>query len=246
MLTSDELQEILNISLRNGGDLAEIFIEETTSTSIAFEDDKAEKINSGTDIGAGIRLIDKKEIYYAATTDISFPSLKETAIKISSSIKKSKKTKTSDELIPQISERLGKIKKPVLLKRGMSATIEELLMAAEYIMSEGNHNVILCERGIRTFNTYTRNTLDLAIVPVLKKLTHLPIVVDPSHGTGKYDLVIPMSRAAVAAGCDGLIIECHTEPEKSVSDADQTISTKRFAKMMDELRLIAKAVGRTI
>ncbi|OGC18959.1 peptidase C69 [candidate division WOR-1 bacterium RIFOXYB2_FULL_37_13] len=111
MLTSDELQEILNISLRNGGDLAEIFIEETTSTSIAFEDDKAEKINSGTDIGAGIRLIDKKEIYYAATTDISFPSLKETAIKISSSIKKSKKTKTSDELIPQISERLGKIKK---------------------------------------------------------------------------------------------------------------------------------------
>ncbi|HIH42806.1 TPA: 3-deoxy-7-phosphoheptulonate synthase [Candidatus Woesearchaeota archaeon] len=139
---------------------------------------------------------------------------------------------------------VGKQKKPVLLKRGMSATLEEFLMAAEYIMSEGNHNVILCERGIRTFNTYTRNTLDLAIVPVLKKLTHLPIVVDPSHGTGKYDLVIPMSRAAVAAGCDGLIIECHTEPEKSVSDADQTISPKRLAELIKEIKPIAAAVGK--
>jgi 3-deoxy-7-phosphoheptulonate synthase len=139
---------------------------------------------------------------------------------------------------------IGKTNKPVLLKRGFSATIEEFLMSAEYIMSEGNHNVILCERGIRTFNTYTRNTLDLAIVPVLKKLTHLPVVVDPSHGTGKYDLVKPMSLAGVAAGADGLIIECHTTPEKSLSDADQTISPNKLDEVMKSVKLVAQAVGR--
>jgi len=141
---------------------------------------------------------------------------------------------------------VGKCKHPVLLKRGLSATITEWLMSAEYIMSEGNHNVILCERGIRTFETYTRNTLDLNAVPSVKELTHLPVIVDPSHGTGKYTLVAPMSKAAIAAGADGLLIEVHPNPEKSVSDADQTISTKRFAKLMEELKLVAKAVGREI
>ena len=141
---------------------------------------------------------------------------------------------------------VGKCKHPVLLKRGLSATINEWLMSAEYIMSEGNHNVILCERGIRTFETYTRNTLDLNAVPAVKELTHLPVVVDPSHGTGRYSLVSPMSKAAVAAGADGLLIEVHTNPKKSVSDADQTISTKRFEKLMEELKLIASAIGRKI
>jgi 3-deoxy-7-phosphoheptulonate synthase len=141
---------------------------------------------------------------------------------------------------------VGKCKHPVLLKRGLSATINEWLMSAEYIMSGGNHKIILCERGIRTFENYTRNTLDLNAVPAVKELTHLPVIVDPSHGTGKYTLVSPMSRAAVAAGADGLLIEVHPNPEKSVSDADQTISTKKFARLMDELRLVANAIGRKI
>ena len=141
---------------------------------------------------------------------------------------------------------VGKSKHPVLLKRGMSATINEWLMSAEYIMAEGNHNVILCERGIRTFETHTRNTLDLNAVPAIKELTHWPVSVDPSHGTGKYNLVAPMSKAAIAAGADGLLIEVHPNPEKSVSDADQTISTKRFEKLMGELKLIANAIGRKI
>ena len=141
---------------------------------------------------------------------------------------------------------VGKTGHPVLLKRGLSATINEWLMSAEYVMSEGNHNVILCERGIRTFETYTRNTLDLNAVPAVKELTHLPVIVDPSHGTGRYTLVSPMSKAAIAAGADGLLIEVHPNPEKSVSDADQTISTKRFDKLMEELKLIADAIGRKI
>lgn len=141
---------------------------------------------------------------------------------------------------------VGRCKHPVLLKRGLSATITEWLMSAEYIMAEGNHNVILCERGIRTFETYTRNTLDLNAVPAVKELTHLPVVVDPSHGTGRYTLVSPMAKAAVAAGADGLLIEVHPNPEKSVSDADQTISTKRFEKLMGELKLIAGAIGRRV
>ena len=141
---------------------------------------------------------------------------------------------------------VGRCKHPVLLKRGLSATITEWLMSAEYIMAEGNHNIILCERGIRTFETYTRNTLDLNAVPAVKELTHLPVVVDPSHGTGRYTLVSPMAKAAVAAGADGLLIEVHPNPEKSVSDADQTISTKRFEKLMGELKLIAGAIGRRV
>ncbi|MDP3765064.1 MAG: 3-deoxy-7-phosphoheptulonate synthase [Nanoarchaeota archaeon] len=141
---------------------------------------------------------------------------------------------------------VGKCKHPILLKRGLSATINEWLMSAEYIMAEGNHDVILCERGIRTFENYTRNTLDLNAIPSVKELTYLPVIVDPSHGTGKYTLVSPMSKAAIAAGADGLLIEVHPNPEKSVSDADQTISTKRFEKLMKELRLIASAIGRKI
>jgi 3-deoxy-7-phosphoheptulonate synthase len=141
---------------------------------------------------------------------------------------------------------VGTSKKPVLLKRGLSATIKEWLMAAEYIMSKGNQNVILCERGIRTFETATRNTLDLSSVPVLKSLTHLPIIVDPSHGVGKMALVAPMAKAAVAVGADGLIIEVHTNPEEALSDGEQSLKPDDFKKLMKELKPIASAVGRKI
>ncbi|MBU4209246.1 MAG: 3-deoxy-7-phosphoheptulonate synthase [Proteobacteria bacterium] len=139
---------------------------------------------------------------------------------------------------------VGKIDKPILLKRGMSATLKEFLMSAEYIMSEGNHKVILCERGIRTFVEYTRNTLDLTIVPAIKKLSHLPIIVDPSHGTGEYDFVIPMSKAAIACGADGLMIEVHPNPEEAASDGDQSLTPKRFENLMREIKPIVKAVKR--
>lgn len=141
---------------------------------------------------------------------------------------------------------VGSYHKPVVLKRGISATIKEWLMSAEYIMSGGNHNVILCERGIRTYETATRNTLDLSAVPVLKQLTHLPIVVDPSHAVGKWDLVAPMAKAAVAAGADGLIIEVHPNPEEAMSDGEQSLKPKIFKQLMEELKPIAKAVGREI
>jgi 3-deoxy-7-phosphoheptulonate synthase len=141
---------------------------------------------------------------------------------------------------------LGKTRKPVLLKRGMAATIEDLLMSAEYLLAGGNYSVILCERGIRTFETYTRNTLDLAAIPVIKKLSHLPIVVDPSHGTGRRDKVAPMARAAVAAGADGLLIEVHHDPERALSDGAQSLYPDQFAQLMAELRIIAPAVGRRI
>jgi 3-deoxy-7-phosphoheptulonate synthase len=141
---------------------------------------------------------------------------------------------------------LGEINKPVLLKRGMSATIEELLLSAEYIMSGGNYNVILCERGIRTFETYTRNTLDIAAIPIIKKLSHLPIVADPSHGTGLRDKVAPMARAAVAAGADGLLIEVHNDPEHALSDGAQSLFPDQFTQLMTELRIIAPAVGRRV
>ena len=139
---------------------------------------------------------------------------------------------------------VGKAGKPVLLKRGLSATIEELLMSAEYILSEGNREVILCERGIRTVETYTRNTLDLSAVPVIKKLSHLPVIVDPSHGTGKWDLIIPMSLAAVAAGADGLMIEVHPRPEEALSDGPQSLKLDTFLELMGKLGAVAKAVGR--
>jgi 3-deoxy-7-phosphoheptulonate synthase len=141
---------------------------------------------------------------------------------------------------------LGTVSKPVLLKRGMSATIEELLLSAEYIMAGGNHNVILCERGIRTFETATRNTLDIAAIPVIKKLSHLPILADPSHGTGIRDKVPPMARASIAAGADGLLLEVHNDPEHALSDGAQSLFFDQFEKLMAELRIIAPAVGRTI
>lgn len=139
---------------------------------------------------------------------------------------------------------LGEVRKPVLLKRGMSAMIEELLLSAEYIMSSGNYNVILCERGIRTFDTNTRNTLDIAAIPVIKKLSHLPIIADPSHGTGRRDKVAPMARAAVAAGADGLLIEVHPDPEHALSDGAQSLYPDQFETLMRELQIIAPAVGR--
>jgi 3-deoxy-7-phosphoheptulonate synthase len=141
---------------------------------------------------------------------------------------------------------LGKISKPILLKRGLSATIEELLLAADYIMTGGNHQVILCERGIRTFENYTRNTLDLSAIPVVKKLSHLPMVVDPSHGTGRRDKVAPMARAAVAAGADGLLIEVHPDPDQALCDGAQSLMPGQFEELMAELKLIAAAVHRTI
>ncbi|HDL86571.1 MAG TPA: 3-deoxy-7-phosphoheptulonate synthase [Candidatus Acetothermia bacterium] len=141
---------------------------------------------------------------------------------------------------------VGEAQRPVLLKRGMMSTIEELLMAAEYILSHGNDRVILCERGIRTFETYTRNTIDINAVPSLKQLTHLPVIVDPSHGTGKWELVEPVSRAAIAAGADGLIIEVHPHPEEALSDGAQSLRPERFAALMEHLRPIAAAVGREL
>ena len=141
---------------------------------------------------------------------------------------------------------VGECGKPVLLKRGMMSTLQELLMSAEYVLSHGNHKVMLCERGIRTFETYTRNTLDISAVPMLKQLTHLPVIVDPSHGTGKWELVEPMARAAVAAGADGLMIEVHPHPEAALSDGAQSLKPERFAMLMESLRPIAEAVGRTL
>jgi 3-deoxy-7-phosphoheptulonate synthase len=141
---------------------------------------------------------------------------------------------------------LGMVHKPVLLKRGIAATIEELLLSAEYILSGGNYDVMLCERGIRTFETYTRNTMDISAIPVVKKLSHLPMLGDPSHGTGRRDKVPPMARATVAAGGDGLLIEVHPNPDKAISDGAQSLFPEQFTKLMDELRIIAPAVGRTI
>jgi 3-deoxy-7-phosphoheptulonate synthase len=139
---------------------------------------------------------------------------------------------------------LGKVRKPVLLKRGIAATIEELLLSAEYIMSGGNYEVILCERGIRTFETATRNTMDIAAIPVLKRLTHLPVVADPSHGTGKRDYVLPMARAAVAAGADGLLVEVHPDPDHAISDGAQTLRPDQWADLMRQVRAIASAINR--
>jgi len=140
----------------------------------------------------------------------------------------------------------GRCRKPVLLKRGMSATLEEFLMAAEYVMSEGNYNVVLCERGVRTFADHTRNTLDLSIVPAVQRLSHLPIMVDPSHGTGKRNKVTPMSRAAVAVGADGLLVEVHHEPDKALSDGMQSLYPDQFDELMAQVRQIAPVVGRTV
>lgn len=141
---------------------------------------------------------------------------------------------------------VGKTRKPILLKRGPGSTVQEWLMSAEYVMSEGNKQVVLCERGIRTFETITRNTLDLNAVPVVKKLTHLPVIVDPSHGTGEWDLVPAMARAGVAAGADGLMIEVHPHPDEAMSDGAQSLKPETFIKLMEELRQVARAVGRQL
>ena len=143
-------------------------------------------------------------------------------------------------------KKAGKLRKPVLLKRGLSATLEEFLMAAEYVMSEGNYEVILCERGVRTFNDHARNTLDLSVVPAVQRVSHLPILVDPSHGTGRRDSVLPMARAAVACGADGLIVEVHHQPENALSDGPQSIYPVQFARMMHEVERIAPVIGITL
>jgi len=143
-------------------------------------------------------------------------------------------------------KRAGHSKKPVLLKRGMSATLDEFLMAAEYVMSEGNYNVILCERGVRTFSDHTRNTLDLSMIPAVQRRSHLPIVVDPSHGTGKRDKVLPLSRAAVAVGADGLLVEVHNDPDRALSDGMQSILPDEFDELLREVRQIAGVLKRTI
>jgi 3-deoxy-7-phosphoheptulonate synthase len=143
-------------------------------------------------------------------------------------------------------KRAGRAKKPVLLKRGMSATLEEFLMAAEYILSEGNYNVALCERGVRTFADHTRNTLDLSLIPAVQRLSHLPIFVDPSHGTGKRNKVTPLSRAAVAVGADGLMVEVHNKPDEAMSDGPQSLFPDQFDELMKQVRLIAAVVGRTV
>jgi 3-deoxy-7-phosphoheptulonate synthase len=141
---------------------------------------------------------------------------------------------------------VGAYDKPVLLKRGLSATIKEFLLSAEYIMARGNHKVILCERGIRTFETATRNTLDLSAVPVIKGMSHLPIIVDPSHATGRWELVVPLARAAVAAGADGIMVEVHQNPEEALCDGEESIKPNKFKTMMTEIRKIADAIGREI
>jgi len=141
---------------------------------------------------------------------------------------------------------LGRLRKPVMIKRGLANTLEELLMSAEYVLSEGNPGVLLCERGIRTFEPLTRNTLDLSAVPVLRRESHLPVIVDPSHGTGHWDLVAPMARAAVAAGADGIMVEIHPRPAEALSDGSQALLPKNFVKMMQELRAVARVLGRRL
>ncbi len=143
-------------------------------------------------------------------------------------------------------KKVGRLRKPVLLKRGLAATITELLLSAEYILNEGNPHVILCERGVRGFDTATRNLFDLSAVPVVHSLSHLPIIADPSHGTGRRDMVTPMARAAVAAGADGLLVEVHPDPERALSDGAQSLYPEQFARMMREIRIIAEAIGRRI
>jgi 3-deoxy-7-phosphoheptulonate synthase len=143
-------------------------------------------------------------------------------------------------------KRAGRLRKPVLLKRGLSATLEEFLMSAEYILSEGNYEVILCERGVRTFADHTRNTLDLSIVPAVQRLSHLPIMVDPSHGTGRRDSVLPMARAAIATGADGILVEVHHQPDKALSDGPQSIYPAQFVTMMNEIGQIAPIVSRSL
>lgn len=190
----------------------------------------------------GLKLLKKvgDELNLPVITEVISPETAETVAEYADILQVGTRNMQNFDLL----KRLGKIKKPVLLKRGMSATVEELLMAAEYIMSEGNHNVILCERGIRTFETATRNTLDLGIVPLLKQKTHLPVIVDPSHATGIRALVAPMAKAALVAGADGLIIEVHYNPEAAKSDGMQSLYPDQFDALMQNLKILAKVSGK--
>src|SRR5437762_8072415 len=208
--------------------------------------------------------------YKPRTSPYSFQGLEEEALKIMAAIRDQFGLKIvteaidneSLELVEQYADvvqigarnmqnfsllkRAGRGKKPVLLKRGMSATLEEFLMAAEYIMSEGNYNVILCERGVRTFADHTRNTLDLSLIPAVQRLSHLPILVDPSHGTGRRDKVTPLSRAAIAVGADGLLIEVHCDPDRALSDGMQSLYPDQFEELMEEIRQIAAILHRSV
>lgn len=184
----------------------------------------------------------KAETGLAIVTELMDPRDSEVVLRYSDIIQVGARNMQNFRLLKEV----GSYQKPVLLKRGMSSTIKELLMSAEYIMSEGNYNVILCERGIRTFEDYTRNTLDLSAVPVIKQLSHLPVIVDPSHGTGKWDLVAPMAMAAVAAGADGLMIEVHPKPEEAFSDGAQSLLPAKFAELMQQLTKLAQLMGKEL
>ena len=184
----------------------------------------------------------KKEVGLPIVTELMDPRDLPLFLKYADIIQIGARNMQNFELLKEV----GKTKKPVLLKRGMANTIKDFLLSAEYIFSEGNHNVILCERGIRTFEDSTRFTLDISAVPVIKKLSHLPVVIDPSHCSGIWDYVAPLSKAAVAVGADGLLIEVHDDPEKAVCDGPQALKPKKFDLLMTEMRAIAKAVGRSI
>ena len=175
-------------------------------------------------------------------TEVMTPALVEEAVEYADIIQIGARNMQNYDLLKEV----GRTDRPILLKRGLAATIEEFLMSAEYIMAEGNENVILCERGIRTFETYTRNTLDISAVPILKKLSHLPVIVDPSHASGMWWLVEPLSMAAIAAGADGLIIEVHNDPANAMCDGEQSIKPERFDSLVKSLGKVAEAVGRSI
>ncbi len=188
----------------------------------------------------GLKILSEAKML--VVTEVMDPSKVELVAKYADIIQIGARNMQNFELLKAV----GKIDKPILLKRGMSATIEEFLNAAEYIAKEGNENIILCERGIRTFCKFTRNTLDLNAVPYLKQNSNLPVFVDPSHGTGVKELVVPMSKAAIAAGADGLLIEVHHNPEESVSDKDQTLNLKEFENLLKEIKPFVEAVGKKI
>lgn len=190
--------------------------------------------------GLELLLYAKKQIGLPIVTEIMSTDYLDSYVENVDIIQVGARNMQNYELLKQ----LGKTNKPILLKRGLSSTIEELLMSAEYILLGGNENVILCERGIRTFENYTRNTLDLSAIPAIKKLSHLPVIVDPSHATGRWWMVEPLALAAVAAGADGLIIEVHNDPENALCDGSQSIKTEKFEQLMEKLKLISAAVGR--
>ena len=192
----------------------------------------------------GLELLDiaRKEVGLPIVTELMSPYDIETFVDKVDVIQVGARNMQNFDLLRE----LGKINKPILLKRGLCATIEEFLMSAEYILAGGNENVILCERGIRTYETYTRNTLDLSAVPAIKKLSHLPVIIDPSHATGKYWMVEPLAKAAIAVGADGLIIEVHNDPDRALCDGAQSLKPSKFEKLVEELRPIATAVGREI